>query len=73
MESARYCKNWTPIRHVTVLFSNRTNTMVGLTPVSWRDESLGSGSLALRHVILGFLAFFGSAPGGALLPSRPVH
>ena len=45
----------------------------GLTPVSWRDESLGSGSLALRHVILGFLAFFGSAPGGALLPSRPVH
>ena len=28
------------------------NVSFGLTPVSWRDESLGSGSLALRHVIL---------------------
>ena len=28
--------------------------MTGLTPVSWRDESLGSGSLALRHVVLRF-------------------
>src|SRR5215471_12618469 len=35
---------------------------IGLTPVSRRDESLGSGSVALRHVILRFLAFFGSAP-----------
>jgi hypothetical protein len=26
----------------------------GLTPVSWRDESLGSGSLALGHVVLRF-------------------
>ena len=26
----------------------------GLTPVSWRDESLGSSSLALRHVVLRF-------------------
>jgi len=46
---------------------------IGLTPVSWRDESLGSGSPALRHVILRFLAFFGSAAGGAILPSRPAH
>ena len=45
----------------------------GLTPVSWRDESLGSGSLALCHVILRFVAFFGSALGGAILPSRPAH
>jgi hypothetical protein len=29
--------------------------------------------LALRHVILRFRAFFGSAPGGAILPSRPAH
>ena len=42
----------------------------GLTPVSWRDESLGSGSLALRHVILRFLAFFGSASGESL--ARPI-
>jgi len=26
----------------------------GLTPVSWRGESLGSSSLALRHVVLRF-------------------
>jgi hypothetical protein len=25
--------------------------VTGLTPVSWRGESLGSGSLALRHVV----------------------
>jgi hypothetical protein len=35
-------------------------------------RALGSGSLALRHVILRLLAFFGSAPGGAILPSRPA-
>src|SRR5215471_3810284 len=35
----------------------------GLTPVSWRDESLGSGSPALRHVVLRFVAFFSLAPG----------
>jgi len=29
-------------------------SMIGLTPVSWRDESLGSSSLALRHVVLRF-------------------
>ena len=49
------------------------NRDTGLTPVSWRGESLGLGSLALRHVILRFVAFFGSAPGGAILPSRPAH
>ena len=45
----------------------------GLTPVSWRDESLGSGSLAYVMLSSGFVAFFGSAPGGAILPSRPAH
>jgi hypothetical protein len=33
---------------------NNNNQGHGLTPVSWRDESLGSGSLALRHVVLRF-------------------
>src|SRR5215467_1370886 len=44
------------------LGSGPPNWQPGLTPVSWRDESLGSGSLALRRVIFRFLAFFGSAP-----------
>ena len=34
----------------------------GLTPVSWRDESLGSGSLLYVMLSSGFVAFFGSAP-----------
>ena len=51
----------------------RENLTCGLTPVSWRDEGLGSGCLALRHVILRFVAFFWFGPGGAILPSRPAH
>ena len=33
---------------------SKVKRLFGLTPVSWRDESLGSGSLALHHVILRF-------------------
>ena len=49
-----------PLRHnkklggrLVVLQAGR-DLQVGLTPVSWRDESLGSSSLALRHVVLRF-------------------
>ena len=39
---------------VELLYGLSTQPTVGLTPVSWRDESLGSSSLALRHVVLRF-------------------
>src|SRR5262249_29668169 len=45
----------------------------GLTPVSWRDESLDQALWLYVMLSSGFVAFFGSAPGGAILPSRPAH
>src|SRR6516165_9637109 len=65
--------NTVPSRLLKLALQRQKKKQIGLTPVSWRGESLGSGSLALRHDILRFLAFFGSAPGGAILPSRPAH
>ena len=46
--------------------------LYGLTPVSWRDESLGSGSLALRHVILRFrgILWFGPRRSHSSVPTR---
>jgi hypothetical protein len=46
----------------------------GLTPVSWRGESLGSGSLALRHVILRFrgILWFGPRRSHSSVPTRAL-
>src|SRR5215471_17934827 len=43
----------------------------GLTPVSWRGESLGSGSLALRHVVLRFrgILLFGRRRSRSSVPT----
>ena len=48
--------------------------MIGLTPVSWRVEGLGSGYADCDGILSScFETFFGSAPGGAILPSRPAR
>src|ERR1700732_5526530 len=46
----------------------------GLTPVSWRDESLGSGSLGLRHVVLRFrgILWFGPRRSHSSVPTRAL-
>src|SRR5215472_6809094 len=81
MESARYCKNWTPIRHVTVLFSNRTNAMVRTelllnTPIigpsaktvasSWIDMLAGLSGLYIRNIPPCFCANAASAAASAV-------
>src|SRR5262249_30765266 len=46
----------------------------GLTPVSWRDESFGSGSPALRHVVLRFcgILWFGPRRSYSSVPTRAL-
>src|SRR5215467_5420050 len=55
-------------------FSIRTLLRNGLTPVSWRDESLGSRSLALRHVVLRFggILWFGPRRSHSSVPTRAL-
>src|ERR1700738_4202819 len=50
------------------------NIIPGLTPVSWRDESLGSGSLGLRHVVLRFrgILWFGPRRSHSSVPTRAL-
>src|SRR6202048_4141349 len=50
------------------------NIIPGLTPVSWRDESLGSGSLGLRHVVLRFrgILWFGLRRSHSSVPTRAL-
>ena len=63
-----------PAIPVTLFPSAFANGLNGLTPVSWRDESLGSGSLALRHVALRFrgILWFGPRRSHSSVPTRAL-
>ena len=54
--------------------SGHTSLSTGLTPVSWSDESLGSGSLALRHVVLRFrgILWFDPRRSYSSVPTRAL-
>src|SRR3974377_1865060 len=62
------------VRALSALESIAVIGGIGLTPVWWRDESLGSGSLALRHVVLRFggILWFGPRRRHSSVPARAL-
>jgi hypothetical protein len=61
--------------HLVFLARPRLSVKVALDLPRFRGEMRAWDQALWLYVMLsfGFVAFFGSAPGGAILPSRPAH